>query len=120
MSEKFAKIKDSLNETLELLKSKKFDEAIESFTKTIDEVEATEKEVSTQAEELEKTKKVNDEEKESFSKIKDDLKEEMKKWADMYISAESVSQLLEDLKSAVKVDMAKMTEEIETLKNTSA
>jgi CHASE3 domain sensor protein len=95
MKEYFAKIKESLNETMDLLKTKKFDEAIESFSKTIDNVETAENEAITKSEELEKVTKEDEEEKVELVKMKED----MKKWADMYISAENVKALLEDVKS---------------------
>lgn len=115
MKEHFAKIKESLNETMELLKTKKFDEAIENFSKTIDELETAESEALAKSEELEKVKKEWEDEKVELVKIKED----MKKWADMYISADNVAKLLEDLKAWFKQDMTKITEEFEEFKKTS-
>lgn len=123
MKEKFVKVKESLNEALELLKTEKHDEAIESFSKAFQELEALETEAVTTSEELAKTKTVSEGEKTELAKIK----EEMKKRADMYISAENVTKLLEDLRiwitESIKQDMTKMEDTfsstIEELKKTS-
>jgi Zn-dependent peptidase ImmA (M78 family) len=118
MKEKLQKMKENFNEALELLKKQNVsEEALAKFSSGIDALDEAEASLVSQEEEMTKTKQENESVKETMEKMQASMAEEMKKWADMYISAESVGKLIEDLKTAFKSDMAKMQEEIEKISN---
>lgn len=112
MNEAFKKVKASLSDALELLKTEKVsDEALakfESLATTLDEAEA---ELQKTSEDMQKT--VKDEAETALAKT---LEETMKKWADIYVTGESLAAALKDIKEAMSSEMQKHAESIEALK----
>lgn len=101
MKDKIATLKKTFNEGLELLKEQKVDEAVAKMAEVapvLDEMEAS---ADTTAEELQKTAGEG-EQKEALLKTAQETitkqAEQLQKWADMFVSAESLQALLDDLK----------------------
>lgn len=116
MKEKLAQLQKTFNEGLELLKEQKVDEAIAKMA----EVAPLFKEMETADEEsMQKIQKTEDESKANAELLKT-AQEELKKWADMFISADNVTQLLQDLSSIKEflpkiADLQKKVEDMEKI-----
>lgn len=114
MKEKLAQFQKTFNEGLELLKEQKVDEAIAKMA----EVAPIFKELEDDADEsVQKIQKTEDDNKATAELLKT-TQEEIKKWADMFVSAENVQQLLQDLgtiKEFMKTatDLQKKVEDLE-------
>jgi uncharacterized membrane protein YccC len=108
MKDKLQKVSEALVKTTELLEGGQNEEALAKFKETAEllkeaetEAAATE-EATPNAEEVEKTA-------ETLTKVQ----EELQKYADMFISASNVEDLLADLKSLFTDAITKIAEDME-------
>lgn len=121
MKDKIASIKKTFNEALELLKSQKTEEAIAKMAEIPDEIEALDTASDEAVQKIQKTEEEG-EQKESLLKTAQETitkqEEQLKKWADMFVSAENLQTLLADIKSGQ--EMLKTIEtKVEALEKTA-
>ena len=109
MKEQFEKMKKTLGETLELLKTQKGEEALAKLSETIDAVELAEKEFEKTSESMKKTSEENA----SLGDKMEKIETEMRKWADLYVSWKTLTEVLEDLKAWITESMKKMQEDMQ-------
>lgn len=121
MKEKIASIKKTFNEALELLKLQKMEDAIAKMAEIPDELDALDTAGDEAVQKIQKTEE-DDEQKETILKTAQETITEqgvqLKKWADMFVSADSLSTLLEDLKNGQTM-LKTIEEKVATLEKTA-
>lgn len=110
MKERIQKLSEGIAEAAKLLKEEKTSEAVEALVAVADEVAGLATEVeTTETEAIEKSAKIAELEASAIEK-----ESEIKKYADLYVSAETLGKLLEDLGS-VKTGLVDIAKSVETV-----